>query len=87
MGWDVIGTLLDKYGLPIGILFGVLFAIMKGYLVPGGEHERVKAELLDSRAELKKLRDQMDSERLQFMTPLVDMFKNLKKDDIDDRGG
>ncbi len=87
MGWDVIGTLLDKYGLPIGILFGIVFAIMKGYLVPGAEHERVKADLLETKTELKELRKQMDTERLQFMTPLVDMFRNLKKDDIDDRGG
>lgn len=87
MGWDVIGTLLEKYGLAVGTLFGVIFAIMKGYLVPGVVHDRVIAQLQEKTEEVKQLRSQMDAERLQFMAPLVDMFKNIKKDDIDDRGG
>lgn len=87
MGWDSIGTLLEKYGLAIGVLFGVIFAIMKGYLVPQQAHERVLKELDDKSEEVKQIRAAMDAERLQFMKPMVEMFNNLKKDDIDDRGG
>lgn len=99
MGWDVIGTLLKDYGLAVGTLFGVIFAIMKGYLVPGVVHDQYKADAekkyadlradYDSKSqELNELRRNMDAERVQFMSPLVEMFKNIKKaENIDDRGG
>ncbi|OMF17260.1 hypothetical protein BK131_04660 [Paenibacillus amylolyticus] len=86
--------LAEKYGLALVMFFICIFLIayvirliLKGELVTREVYEAVCAERDEAQAEVRKITDYMNQERVTFMQPLLNMVNNLKKDSGEDRGG
>ncbi|GIP38626.1 hypothetical protein J31TS4_19060 [Paenibacillus sp. J31TS4] len=84
---DKLAQLAEKYGLALvlllillAVLLIIVRMIIKGDLVPREMLEKVE----EDRDRLQAI---LDKEREGFMLPLLEVVKNMKKDDPEHRGG